>query len=257
MSAILHCRPLDLMTTPDRVIPPETIKRFHDGIMRLAAGEPLQYVTGFEYFMEHRFRTDPRALIPRPETETLVLTALAERDLWRRKPAPVILDLGTGSGCLTVTLALEHPTAVHLAADNSVAALALAQENAAAHQVDHRIRFFESDLLSAVGNHGLDALITNPPYIATADYLRLPRYIREHEPRAALDGGLDGLAVIDAIICEAARCLRPHGWIFIEIGHGQGQAVQQRLRNASFVNPNLVHDIAGRERVVRARRGNG
>ncbi len=250
LCAIQRCTPLDFMTAPPRLLPTETVRLFREGIARLAAGEPLQYITGIQDFMEYPFRVDSRALIPRPESETLVLTALADTGLWDRTPQPLILDLGTGSGCLTIALALARPAASYLAADSSAAARTLARENAHVFGLEKRIQFISSNGLSRLADNSLDAIISNPPYIKTADYLRLPRYIRDHEPRAALDGGPDGLALIQHIISEAPRCLRSDGRLFLEIGHGQGATVLRHFREATFRHPTLVYDIAGRERVV-------
>ncbi len=253
LCALLDCRVLDILAQPQKKLAAGVWTDYCAGLRRLAAGEPLQYVTGNTFFMERVFSTDPRALIPRPETETLVLTLLARNEVWDRIPPPVILDLGTGSGCIAVTLALERPEAVYLACDCSTGALELARGNANAHGVEHRITFLHVDDLALEGYGMLDALIANPPYVATPEYRRLPRCIRDYEPRKALDGGPDGLEVVEKFIRRAADLLRPGGWLFMEIGHGQSAAVCRRLRLAGFIDPSPARDFYGKERVVQAR----
>ncbi len=250
LASILKCGRLDFYTEPDRGINALEWVEFQSGLRRLTAGEPLQYVTGHTVFMERDFATDARALIPRPETEVLVRTWLDCRRLGGGGAQPTILDLGTGSGCIAVTLAIEQPDTIILGADLSMPALELARENARKHGVADRIEFIRGDSLAPIAPGGLDVIIANPPYIATADYLALPRYIRSFEPRLALDGGPAGLAAIDRLILQAGERLRPHGFLLLEIGDGQADTVRQRFVAAGFRDPHLALDIAGKERVV-------
>lgn len=223
---------------------------------RLLAGRtrraPLAYLTGEREFWSLRLAVDPRVLVPRPETETLVEAALA-----RLGPAPRVADVGTGSGAVAIALAVELPAAALWAVDRSPAALELARANAAAHGVGARIEFLEGDLAAPLAQLAgtLDAVVSNPPYVPSAEIERLEPEVRDHEPRLALDGGEDGLAVIARLIAQAPRPLRPGGWLLLEVGAGQAGAVAELLRDAGAWDPaQTVRDLAGIERVVAARK---
>ena len=249
-SRLLHCKRLDLYLQFDRELSDKQRDAMRRGILRAAAGEPVQYICGEWDFMGHTFRVDRRALIPRPETEILVEHVLACAALW--EAPPVILDVGTGSGCIAISLALARPNAVYLAFDISEEALSLARENADRLHVSDRVVFATGDLSDLVEPGTLDALVGNLPYIRADDYARLDPVVREHEPRTALDGGPDGLAIIRETIQDAACMLKPEGRLFLEIGADQAGAVSGLCREAGFGNVNVSQDLAGRDRVVSA-----
>lgn len=251
MAHVLKCPRLQLYIRFEAPIPEDTLVVLRGGIKRLGAGEPLQYVVGDVEFMGHRFVTDKRALIPRPDTEPLVNAVLACEALWTLDK-PVIVDVGTGSGCIVVSLALARPGADYRAVDRSEAALDLARDNAARLGVAAGIGFQSGDLLSGFGPQSLDAVVANLPYITTADCAGLPRHIREHEPLSALDGGADGLDLIRRLIGEARSALRPGGPIFLEIGFDQAARVVDTLRSGAFRDPVVCQDLGGRDRVVHA-----
>ena len=221
------------------------------GICRLARREPIQYVLGSAEFMGRAFKCDPRALIPRPETEELVELVLRCERLWRLA-RPIIADLGTGTGCIAISLALSRPRAEYLATDVSAAALNLARANALAHGCARRIKFARADVARRPLPAGLDAVIANPPYVRSADYRRLPEHIRLHEPRAALNGGRDGLATIRPLVKNAFHALKPGRFLFLEIGFDQWPKVQQLLRKAGFARSWVRADLSGRNRMVTA-----
>lgn len=225
---------------------------FDAGLARLTAGEPWQYVAGCADFFGHAFHVDRRVLIPRPETELLADAVLNCAPLWRRA-VPHILDAGTGSGCLVVSLALARPAARYVALDRSADALAVARDNAFRHGVTDRIAFLAQSLESAALPPA-DAVVANPPYVRTDVWARLPRHIRAYEPRAALDGGPDGLAVIRTWLDAAARILKPGGWLFMEIGSDQGPAVAALAPAAGFTDSRIIRDYAGLDRMVCATR---
>lgn len=213
---------------------------------------PLAYLTGEREFWSLRLRVDHRVLVPRPETETLVEAALD-----RLQPGDRVADVGTGSGAIVIALAHELRSGAFRGTDRSAAALAVARENAAAHGVGHLIEFLEGDLFSPLADCAglLDAIVSNPPYIPTADLAGLQAEVRDHEPRAALDGGHDGLAVIARIVRGAAPLLRRSGWLLLEVGAGQAAAVRSLLaRSGGFDDITGRFDLAGVERVVAARR---
>ncbi len=228
--------------------------RLDAGLARLARGEPLAYVLGEADFRGRLFACDPRALIPRPETEQLADAILAWAPLWRRR-APAVADVGTGCGCIAITLALERPAGRYTGTDISSAALDLARDNAARHAVGGRIRWREADLLAGVEPGSLDAVVSNPPYVTTGDWARIPRAVREFEPRLALDAGPDGLAVIRRLAAHAWPALAPGGGLFMEIGETQGAAVQALLEATGFQAVRIEPDWTGKDRIACAAKG--
>lgn len=253
MAHTLQCPRLQLYVRFESIIPEATLALLRNGIKRLGSGEPLQYVVGDTEFRGNRFKTDRRALIPRPDTETLVNTVLACEPLWAR-PCPVLADVGTGSGCIVVSLALARPHAEYRAVDLSIEALELARENAALNGVDRMISFQQGDLLAGFAPASLDAVVANLPYITTAGMEELPRHIRGHEPASALDGGSDGLRLISRLIDEACIALRPGGMIFLEIGFDQGARVVETLSERGFFQAVILPDLGLRDRVAKALR---
>jgi release factor glutamine methyltransferase len=191
-------------------------------------------------------------LVPRPETETLVEAALE-----RVGPTAHVADVGTGSGAIAIALASELGSGTFVATDRSAAALEVARANASAHGLAQRIEFLEGDLLAPLAGRAgrLDAIVSNPPYIPTADLVGLQPEVRDHEPRAALDGGPDGLDVITRLVGGAPQLLRRGGWLLLEIGAGQAAAVRALLeRSGEYDGIATRSDLAGIERVVIARR---
>jgi release factor glutamine methyltransferase len=253
MSQVLKCPRLQLYVRFETIIPEAELVQLRAGIKRLGAGEPLQYVIGDTEFMGHRFKTDRRALIPRPDTETLIGLVLECEPLWGAGK-PVIADIGTGSGCVVISLARAKSDALYTAVDASEAALDLALENAVLNGVRQSIEFKLGNLLAGFEAGALDAVVANLPYISTADCAVLPRHIREHEPMSALDGGPDGLDLIRVLAEQAAMMLRPGGWIFLEIGFDQGDLVVEWLTRHGFNGVRVHKDLGNRDRVVLARR---
>ncbi len=249
---------------------------FTSFIERRKAGEPIQYITGETEFYGLPIRVTPDVLIPRPETEHLVEKALelvrtldrsvTGHDLSRAEgntkeiralaPAesgsrfPCILDVGTGSGAMAVALAHHLPHASITALDVSSAALAIASENAARNFVSDRIRFLESDLLAAVANERFEMVVSNPPYVPLADRDSLSVEVRDHEPALALFAGDDGLDVVRRLIPEAFAVLLPGGFLLMEIGYGQSDAVAELMRNAGFARIEFFPDLQGISRVA-------
>lgn len=220
-------------------------------------GEPLQYVIGEVDFREVTLKVDRRALIPRPETELLVGEVLAaERakglpDLFK---CPSIVDVGTGSGCIVISLAKELPHGVYTAVDVSEDALALAQSNAELNQVRDRIRWVHSDLLAGFEPGTMDFVVSNPPYIATEVCGQLDRAVREFEPMRALDGGSDGLGLIRTLVTQAMSVLVPGGWIMMEMGYDQGLALKALLESQGYEAVQIKKDLAGLDRMALGRK---
>jgi release factor glutamine methyltransferase len=239
--------------------PAGTVDAFSKLLRRRARHEPLHYITGVREFWSLEFTVDPQVLIPRPETEVVVETALQlfSQSAIRNRQS-VILDVGTGSGCIAITLAKELPQAEVWAADISPDALRIARENARHHSVAARIRFLQGDLFLPVAEKrgSFDLIIANPPYVAQSELATLQPEVRDWEPPLALDGGLDGLDFYRRLLCEGPTYLRAGGWLVMEIGHGQGKAVLRLAREQPDLSDGrCVCDYAGQERVIVACRG--
>jgi len=225
---------------------------------RRARGEPIAYITGEREFYGRVFLVTQDVLIPRPETELVVEEALArlQDDPGRpRVPGapPVVIDVGTGSGCLAVTLALERPDARVVATDLSGAALEIARENARRLGAE-RIEFRQGALLAGAATP-VDLIVSNPPYVATADRASLPVDVVGYEPASALFGGPDGLEIIRALVPAAAAALRPNGWLVMEIGLGQRDDVRRLLEAGDrWSSIRFRPDLQQIPRVVVARR---
>ena len=243
---------LELPLHRDRALPGAILARLRDEIVRLGKGEPLQYILGSADFRGRLYRCDPRALIPRPETEELVELCLSEPSL-RSRPSPVVADIGTGTGCIAASLALEWPEARCIAIDRSPEALELARENAAALGVSGRVEFRLGSCAAGLPAGSCDAIVSNPPYIPRDAIPLLPRNVRDHEPRLALDGGPDGMEIAREIARDAVIGLRKGGWIFFELGEDQARPLLGFLGELGFDALSAHRDSAGVERFAKAR----
>lgn len=201
-------------------------------------GTPTQYITGRQEFFGRDFRVGPDVLIPRPETEHVIEAAL-------RRPARTVLDIGTGSGAIAVTLALEMKARV-IATDISVRALSIAAENS--RRLGGDVGFIACDLAAALAGDCFDLVVSNPPYVPESD--SLPREVREHEPAVALYGGPDGLDIYRRLIPEAARVLKPGARLIMELGYRSADAVRELLEG--WIEVEVDNDLAGIPRVISA-----
>jgi release factor glutamine methyltransferase len=204
--------------------PPDFTARFAAAIARRCRREPVAYILGEREFYGRAFRVTPAVLIPRPESESIVDEALAWLRSARPVPNPVVVDVGTGSGCLAITIAREYPKARLTAIDVSPAALDVARENAGRHGVLDRVTFLCGDLLAGVTGP-VDLIISNPPYVPDTDRGTLAPEVRDFEPAQALFAGPDGLEVVRRLLRAAAEALRPGGRLIMEFGWGQADAV--------------------------------
>jgi release factor glutamine methyltransferase len=236
-----------LLARPERSVTPEQAAQFGEGLARLAAGEPLPYLTGQAEFYGLTFHVTPATLIPRPETEHLVEAALA---FGRGRADLVVADVGTGSGCIVVTLAVHLPAAHLYAIDASPAALAVAARNAAHHNVAERITFLQGHLLAPLPER-VHLIAANLPYVADDEWDDLPAGVREYEPAGALRGGKQGLDLIDRLLREAPAVLHPGGAVLLEIGAAQGPAALALARShIPGADVQLQADYAGRDRLL-------
>ncbi|HXZ25952.1 MAG TPA: peptide chain release factor N(5)-glutamine methyltransferase [Nitrospiria bacterium] len=245
---------LALYREPSLHVPPAAQRRFDALLFRRQMGEPLQYLRGRVEFFGMEFDVRPGVLIPRPETELLVDLAVARlRDVQRRLGRTVrFADVGTGSGCVAVAIAATVTTAAGEAIDCSAHALTVARRNIIRHGLGGRITPRRGDLCAPLRRGGLrvDLIVANLPYIPTATMETLDCQIRDHEPRIALDGGADGLAVIDRLVWSAAGSLQPGGWLMLEVGIGQAAGVADRAREAGWRVEAIEKDLAGIDRAV-------
>lgn len=249
LAIVLGVRRIDVMTHPDLSLDAERLARFHELVERRIAHEPMAYLRGSQEFYALEYEVTPATLIPRPETELLVEVCLKAI---RNRPARVA-DIGTGSGCVAVTVAAHADGAWVLATDLSRSALRVAQRNARRHGVADRVLFAECDLASALAPRSFDAILSNPPYIPSADINTLQPEVSKHEPRLALDGGSDGLEVYRKLVGQAAGALSAGGLLAVEVGLGQAVCVSELMSSAGLVAGPILRDLAGIERVVTAR----
>jgi len=244
---VLSCDRAYLLTHPETQLSAEQASVYAGWLARRARHEPVQYIVGEQEFYGLTFRVTPDVLIPRPETEHLVEAALARTD---RDASLRIADIGTGSGAIAVALAHALPRARITALDISTGALAVARENAAKHCVSDRVRFSESDLLRAAAGEQFDMIVSNPPYVSEGE--ELEPQVRDYEPASALFAGPEGLDIYRRLIPQTQAALRPGGWLLLEIGHGQRDALARLL--AGWGNVSFVADLQGIPRVACAQR---
>jgi release factor glutamine methyltransferase len=229
------------------VLPPGDESRFLDLVAARARRHPLQHLIGTQAFWRHEFVVGPSVLIPRPETEVLVESSLG---LLAGIEAPRVIDVGTGSGCIALSLAAERPDATVVATDISAAALAVARENAARVDPAGRVRLVRGDLLDAFGGAAFDLVVSNPPYVEDAEWRHLEPEVRDHDPRGALvsDEGVE--ALYRRLLSGAARVLRPGGAVAVEVGAGQADAVAAQAAAAGFRDARAIRDLQDIPRVV-------
>jgi len=247
------CRRIDLYTRFDDLLNERERAAMRDLVRRRAQSEPVAYLVGHREFFALDFHVTPAVLIPRPDTETLVLELL---DAAKPLAAPRILDVGTGSGCIAVAAAVNNRSAQITATDLSEAALAVARENAQSHQVLDRIRFLRGNLFEPCGQEGpFDVVASNPPYIADREKETLQNDVRRYEPHAALFSGPTGLEILFQIIDEAVSHLTASGALMLEISPEQAAAVAERMESTGHYEAiRVVKDLAGQARVVVSRR---
>jgi len=234
----------------------ETLEKM---IRRRVSGEPLQYILEHQEFWSIDVKVDSRVLIPRPETELLVeqsLSILSENSL---RGTPSVLEIGTGSGAVAIALAKEAKNIFLVATDISRDALVLAKENAESAGVQHQIKFVNGDLFGPLcpskERKPFDLILSNPPYIVRHEIGSLAKEVRDYEPTIALDGGEDGLESYRRIVTGAPFYLREGGWLLLEMGQGQSKKVAEQIETSgAFLKPQILPDLSGIERVVKAQK---
>lgn len=220
-------------------------KEYEIAVQKRAEHIPLQYIIGEQEFMGLRFKVNSNVLIPRQDTETLV-----EQVLKIVKPGMKVLDLCTGSGCVLISVLKNAPELTGMGSDISKTALLVAKENAKLHEVD--AEWVRSDLFDNI-TETFDVIMANPPYIPTGEILSLMPEVRDFEPENALDGGADGIDFYRKIAGQVKDYLNPGGYVYMEIGYDQGEAVSELMRNAGFTEVEVIKDLARNDRVVKGK----
>lgn len=231
---------------------------FEEMVERRVLGEPLQYILGHQEFWSIDLKVDPRVLIPRPETEFLVEQSLFILSEMNFERTPFVLEIGTGSGAVSIALAKEMRNIFLVATDISRDALFLAKENARDAGVHHKIEFINGHLFAPFRflkeGGPFDLILSNPPYVVRSEIGRLAKEVSDHEPTIALDGGEDGLEFYRRIIASSIFYLRRGGWLLFEVGQGQGEKVSKWIeKNGHFLKAEIFPDLSGVDRVVRAK----
>lgn len=253
LAHVLRLPRMKLYLNFDRALTTAEVDAFRELVRRRAQREPLQHLLGTVNFCGLELACTRDALIPRPETETLAQLAWEFLNQ-HPPPTPTAFDLGTGTGCLAVTLAVKCPRAHVTAADISPAALALARDNAARHSVADRIQFLESDGFAALAPEAhFDLIVSNPPYIATDEIATLQPEVRDHDPRPALDGGADGLDFYRRLANEGAARLNPGGKLMVEFGEGQAPALEKIFTAQNWIVEAVRQDYSQRDRFLLAK----
>ena len=255
LAHVRGCPRIQLYANFEEIAGDDLRAKFRDLVKKRAEGMPVAYLVGKREFFSLDFKVTPDVLIPRPETEHVVMAVLDRIKAAARDTAEVC-DMCTGSGCIAVAIAKHAPTANLTAVDISPAALAIAQENAAAHRVTDRITFVESNLFAAIGpEKRFDFIAANPPYIHSRDCDQLPLTIRNYEPRQALDGGETGLDIIAPLITQAATLLTPGGSLIMEISPIDVVEVSKLItQNPTYNPPEIIKDLASHPRVIVAKK---
>jgi len=257
LAETLGCQRIELYTNFNECPDAEQLAHYRDWVRRCAAHEPVAYLVGKAHFYSLELAVGPTVLIPRPETEVLVTEAI---DLLRQtiRPTVDVLDLCTGSGCVAIAIAANIVEAEVAATDKSADAIQLAQRNVQGHDLQGRVTLWQSDLFANIEQSGkavFDLIVSNPPYIATGEFAKLPANIRQYEPREALLAGEDGLDVIRRIVSQAEPYLADNAMIMLEIGHNQAQQVTALFEQCGYLNEiTTVEDNLGHQRVVKARK---
>lgn len=248
LAHVLGMERIQIYLNYDKPLCPDELALFRELVRRRASFEPTQYILGKQEFWSLEFEVGPAVLIPRPETEILVETALA---ILGDEPA-LVLDIGTGSGAIAVALAHARPKIRAIATDASPAALAVARRNALRHSVAERVHFAAMDLFGAISPRGrFDLIVSNPPYVTEAEFLDLAPEIANYEPRTALlGGGEQGLAAVRAIVGAFRGHTVPGGSLLVEIGKGQGEILEEELARRFAGRFRFIRDYAGIKRVL-------
>ncbi len=255
MRHALGCRREGLFLLLNEMLDRDRTDYFMKFIERRKKREPVAYITGKKEFFSREFLVSQKVMIPRPETETLVERVM---DIIALNNIKNMLDIGTGSGVIAITLSLYFPELKICATDISDDALSVARKNAILHGVESRIEFVKSDLFDGLDpGEKFDLIVSNPPYIPSRDIPLLGPEVRDYEPRIAIDGGLDGLDVIRRIARDSHHYIQKGGFLVMEIGEGQEPSVLEILKGCNYIDCMIFKDLSGSERYIVSRKADG
>ena len=246
LSLTLKIERSQLLLNLDKRIENKEKKNFYNFIERRSNNEPIAYITGYKDFWKSKFKVDKNVLIPRPDTETLIEQVLNELDINSSKK---ILDIGTGSGCIIISILKERKRCLGVGVDISKKALKLAKYNAKIQHIENRIKFLNSDIDNFYGDK-YDLLISNPPYIKQQEFNSLEKDIKNYEPKVALNGGIDGFDKIRLIIKKSSTLIKKKGKLFLELGTGQTTETLKILNSNGFYDTKIVKDLANKNRCI-------
>ncbi len=246
LSKVLNRNREEIILNLDNKLKNTDIIKFKYYLLRRCQNEPMAYILGYKYFWKHKFLTNKSVLIPRPETESIVEETLKYLQNDKSKK---ILDIGTGSGCIVVSLVKERPKCTATAIDISINAINVAKTNAKLHQLENKINFINIDI-DKYNSYNYDLIISNPPYINSIELNRLDNDIKFHEPRLALSGGFDGLRDLKKIIFKSKKLLKINGKLILEIGHKQKNHCKKILNENNFYINKISKDLSGKDRCI-------
>jgi release factor glutamine methyltransferase len=242
-----------LVAHPEYELSSEEERRFREFLRRRAEREPFQHITGRQEFFGLDFVVTKDVLIPRPETELIVENAI---EILREKENPVFGEVGVGSGCISVSILHEVKTATAIGLEISEKAIEIARLNAENNEVSNRLSLKISDVFAALENEKFDLIVSNPPYISREDIETLQPEVKNYDPLDALTDGADGLSIIEKIVREAPEFLKPAGFLLLEIGINQADKVREMFRAETWQSVEILPDLQGIARTVKARRKN-
>ena len=249
LGKVMGASRIHILTNPNQKVALESEDQFMLDIHKRAHGMPLQYITGIQEFMSLEFKVSEAVLIPRPDTEILVEEIIKSVNLDKHYE---ILDIGTGSGCISISLAKYIKNVVIHTVDISKDATEVAVHNSRANGVTDKVNFYNGDVFEPFINQTFDIIVSNPPYIPTQVIDTLEKNVKDYEPKSALDGGHDGLFFYKKIILEAPKYLNIGGVLYFEIGFNQAADVIKLLNDSNYADINLVKDLAGCDRVIKS-----
>ncbi len=246
LSKVINRKREHLLLNTNEKLTNNDIIKFKNYLLRRQKKEPIAYILGFKYFWKYKFLTNKSVLIPRPDTELIVEESLNYLPSDKSKN---ILDVGTGSGCIVISLLKDRPKCVATAIDISIKAINVAKTNAKLHQLENKINFINIDI-DKYKSSNYDLIISNPPYISDVDLNRLDDDIKFHEPKLALSGGFDGFRNIKKVIIKSRKLLKINGKLILEIGHKQKNLSIKNLRENGFYINKISKDFSGKDRCI-------
>lgn len=250
LSKALSINAVDIYAYPERKVASDKVEEFKQLLERRLRKEPVAYILGEKEFYSRPFIVSPDVLIPRPETEILVEEALK---VAKNVSHPLVVDAGTGSGCIAVTISCECENAQIFATDISLEALLVAGANSKRHRVVEKISLVRTDFLNSFKEESIDLALSNPPYITESDFSKLESNVKDFEPKESLLGGEDGLDCMRKIVHQAGRVLKNGGWCIVEVGDSQSENVSKIFDYIGFRDISSVRDLSGIERVIKGK----